>query len=93
MSEANIAKTDTVLVGKVLEPTMNKRFDFNSYAETRQFLDELAALSKREDYYPNINFGKTYANVSIDGEGLAVLNERNSNFIVEMHALVPTAVA
>ncbi|MDA8327638.1 MAG: hypothetical protein M0Z83_01555 [Betaproteobacteria bacterium] len=93
MSEANIAKTDTVLVGKVLEPTMNKRFDFNSYTETRKFLDELAELSKREDYYPNINFGKNYANVSIDGEGLAVLNERNSSFIDDMHALVPTTVA
>ncbi len=71
--------------------TLNQRFDFASYAETRQFLDQLADLSKREDYYPNINFGKTYANVSIDSEGQAVLRERNSGFIGEMRALVASA--
>ncbi|MHB8167731.1 MAG: 4a-hydroxytetrahydrobiopterin dehydratase [Sulfuricella sp.] len=68
-------------------PTLSRRFDFGSYAETRQFLDQLADLSKREDYYPNVSFGKTYANVSIDGEGLAALSERKSAFISEMEAL------
>lgn len=93
MSDANTIAADTAVASKVLNATMNKRFDFNSYAETRQFLDELADLSKREDYYPNINFGKTYANVSIDSEGMAVLKARNSNFIADMQALVTTAAA
>ncbi len=65
----------------------NQRFDFGSYAETRQFLDDLAVLSKRDDYYPDVSFGKTYANISIDGEGQAVLREMDSNFIAEMQAL------
>ena len=65
----------------------NQRFDFGSYAETRQFLDDLAELSKRDDYYPDVSFGKTYANISIDGEGQAVLREMDSNFIAEMQAL------
>ena len=65
----------------------NQRFDFGSYAETRQFLDDLAELSKRDDYYPDVSFGKTYANISIDGEGQAALREMNSNFIADMQAL------
>lgn len=66
---------------------LNHRFDFASYAETRQFLDKMADLSKREDYYPNMSFGKTYVNVCIEGEGRAALIERKSSFISEMEAL------
>ena len=69
-------------------PTLNRRFDFGSYAETRRFLDQLAELSKREDYHPNVSFGKTYVNVSIDAEGQAALAERKSIFASEMEALV-----
>ena len=69
------------------QPPLNRRFDFGSYAETRQFLDQMADLSKREDYYPNVSFGKTYVNVSIEGEGQAALSERKSTFIAEMEAL------
>ncbi len=68
-------------------PQFNQRFDFGSYAETRDFLDRLADLSKRENYYPNISFGKTYVNVSIDGEDMTALNERKSTFILDMGAL------
>ena len=69
-------------------PTLNRRFDFGSYAETRRFLDQLAELSKREDYYPNVSFGKTYVNVSIDAEGQAMLAEHESIFTSAMEALV-----
>lgn len=65
----------------------NQRFDFGSYAETRQFLDDLAELSRREAYYPDVSFGKTYANISIDGDGQAALRERSSTFIADMQAL------
>lgn len=65
----------------------NQRFDFGSYAETRQFLDDLAVLSQREAYYPNVSFGKTYVNIGIDAEGQATLRERNSTFIADMQAL------
>ena len=68
-------------------PTRNWRFDFASYAETRHFLDRMADLSKREDYYPDVSFGKTYVNISIDAEGQAALAERNSAFTGEMEAL------
>lgn len=66
---------------------LNRRFDFGSYAETRHFLDQLADLSKREDNYPNVSFGKTYVNVSIDGEEQVALSARKSTFITDMDAL------
>ena len=67
--------------------TLNWRFEFGNYAATRHFLDQMADLSKREDYYPNVSFGKTYVNISIDAEGQAALAERNSSFMGEMEAL------
>ena len=69
------------------KPTLNWRFEFATYGATRDFLDLLADLSKREDYYPNINFGKTYVNVSMDAEGQASLGARADAFIEEMKAL------
>ncbi len=72
-------------------PTLNWRFEFGSYVQTRNFLDEMADLSKREGYYPNVSFGKTYVNVSIDAEGQAELAVRNSSFTGEMEALAATA--
>ncbi len=71
-------------------PALNRRFDFGSYVEMRHFLDQMADLSKRENYYPNVSFGKTYANISIDAEDQATLGERNSSFISAMEALAAT---
>lgn len=71
--------------------TFNQRFDFGSYTQTRHFLDELADLSKREDYYPDVSFGKTYVNISIDGDGQADLSERKSGFIADMQDLATKA--
>ncbi|MHB1530305.1 MAG: hypothetical protein ACYCXT_12945 [Acidiferrobacteraceae bacterium] len=68
-------------------PTLNWRFEFGSYAQTRHFLDQMADLSKREGFYPNVSFGKTYVNISIDAEGQAVLAEYKTRFTGEMEAL------
>ncbi len=69
------------------QPPLNWRFEFATYRATRDFLDLLADMSKRDDYYPNINFGKTYVNVSMDAEGKAALGTRADAFIEEMKAL------
>ena len=69
------------------QPPLNWRFEFATYGATRVFLDLLADLSKREDYYPNLNFGKTYVNVSMDAESQAALGERADAFVEEMKAL------
>jgi pterin-4a-carbinolamine dehydratase len=66
--------------------TLNWRFEFGSYLETRSFLDQMAGLSERMGFYPDISFGKTYVNVSIDAVGQGVLAENISAFIGEMKA-------
>ena len=64
--------------------TLSWRFEFVGYDETRRFLNQLADLSKRENFYPNMNFGKTYVNISIDAEGHLALGPREDAFIEEM---------
>ena len=45
-----------------------RRFEFERYAATRDFLDALAALSEQTGIHPqNINFGTKYVNVTLEG--------------------------
>ena len=52
-----------------LPPILTRRFEFESYAETRRFLDGIARLSEEAGLYPNLSFGKTYVSVTIDADG------------------------
>ena len=79
--------SDPHRVPPVRQQPLNRRYEFSGYAETRDFLDQMADLSKREDYYPNVSFGKTYVNISIDDEGQTALQQRKSTFIADMDAL------
>lgn len=71
--------------GTTDKPASNWRFEFSDYNQLRRFLDRLAELSKSEGFYPNINFGKTYANISIDDEGRVALGQREAAFVAAMH--------
>jgi len=46
-------------------PVMTKQFNFESYEETRTFVNSLADLSESTGYYPNLTFSKTQATVTI----------------------------
>ncbi|MBV9655020.1 MAG: 4a-hydroxytetrahydrobiopterin dehydratase [Acetobacteraceae bacterium] len=51
-----------------------RRYEFASYAETREFLDRLAVLSEETGLFPDLGFAKTYVNITIagaDGDRLA----------------------
>ena len=52
-----------------LPPTLSRRFDFESYPETRRFLDGVAKLAEAAQHYPNLSFGKTYVSVTLDADG------------------------
>ncbi|MGF1642398.1 MAG: 4a-hydroxytetrahydrobiopterin dehydratase [Thiotrichales bacterium] len=76
--------------GWQIQPRQNRmvrRYDFASYAHTRGFLDRLAALSEREGFYPDLNFGKTHVNVTIDARE-SVLGAIDAKFAGEVDALV-----
>ena len=44
---------------------LEKRYEFESYEKTRDFLDALGDFSEKVSRYPDISFGKTYANITI----------------------------
>lgn len=52
-----------------LPPTLSRRFEFESYPETRRFLDGVASLAEAAQHYPNLSFGKTYVSVTLDADG------------------------
>lgn len=56
-------------------PALFRRFEFRAYAETRRFLEEMAAVSEETGIYPDLGFGTTYVNVTIgagEAEGAAL---------------------
>ncbi len=44
---------------------LEKRFEFECYEETRDFLDDLGDFCEKLNRFPDISFGKTYANLTI----------------------------
>ena len=44
---------------------LEKRYEFESYEKTRDFLDALGDFSEKVTRFPDISFGKTYANITI----------------------------
>jgi len=54
-------------------PSLFRRFEFASYAQTRAFLDRLAELQESSGVTAqNINFGRTYVNVTLSAMGAAL---------------------
>tara|TARA_Y100001968_G_C18764076_1_gene439152 strand:- start:78 stop:335 length:258 start_codon:yes stop_codon:yes gene_type:complete len=47
---------------------LEKRFEFDSYEKTRNFLDRLGDQSEKRNNYPDISFGKTYVNITLRPE-------------------------
>lgn len=69
-------------------PSLEKRYEFNSYDELRDFLDEAADLSERESYYPDMGFGKDYVNVTIHAdEGETEVSAVQREFARQLDAL------
>ncbi len=67
---------------------MSRRYEFSSYAETREFLDRLEKLSESENYYPDLSFGRTYVNVSIKARDNKKLSGKDYGFSEKVNLLV-----
>lgn len=65
MSSSADAKAAPGWEARERPPLLFRRFEFDSYAETRGFLDRLAAFSEETGYYPDISFGTRYANITV----------------------------
>ena len=70
---------------------LERRFEFDSYSATRDFLDKLGEHSEAKQCFPDISFGRTYVNITIrpDDQGAeAVISEANRVFATEIDALL-----
>lgn len=67
-------------------PALNRRLTFSGYADTRRFMDWLAALSERDGYYPSTSFGTTYINITIDARDGQMLSGADLAFVAEIEA-------
>ena len=47
---------------------LERRFEFATYEDTRDFLDSLSDLSEATGLFPDISFGKTYVNITLRPE-------------------------
>ena len=56
---------------------LEKRYEFSSYAELRDFLDQAAELSERKGLYPDMGFGKDYVNMTIHADDDGSLKEHH----------------
>ena len=75
-------------------PGITRSYEFASYQDTSKFLEELANLSERMNFYPNLNFTRTQVNVNIDVVGK--LDELSQNqieydFAHEAETLISTS--
>ena len=70
---------------------LEKRFEFDSYDSTRDFLDKLGDHSEAIQRFPDISFGKTYVNITIRPESEtddAALTDADRSFAAEIDALL-----
>ena len=62
-------------------PRLEKRYEFENYEALRAFLDDAANLSEEKGLFPDIGFGKTYANFTIHiEEGSTELTDKQREF-------------
>ncbi len=68
-------------------PSLFRRFEFKGYSDTRAFLDRLETLSKEVEYFPDISFGTTYANVTVHARNTTAITQDDIDFAQRATAL------
>ena len=67
---------------------LENQYQFEDYELLRDFLDLAADLSEKEEYYPDMGFGRDYVNVTIhapeDGE---TVTEEQRQFAAQLDVL------
>ena len=69
---------------------LEKRFEFQTYEDLRGFLERLGQHSEKFNRYPDISFGKTYANITLRPESEeenSQLTDKDHNFALQIDSL------
>lgn len=68
---------------------LEKRYVFENYRALSDFLERAAELSERDNLYPDMGFGKDYANITIYAEeGDEALSDTHHRFAQELDNLL-----
>ena len=68
---------------------LERRYEFPDYQTLRDFLDRAAELSEKEDFYPDMGFGKNYVNVTIHADDRDTpLTEQQHRFAEQLDELL-----
>ena len=70
---------------------LERRYEFETYDDTRDFLDKLGDHSEATQRFPDISFGRTYVNITIrpeDDAPDASLSEADRALATEIDALL-----
>ena len=70
---------------------LERRFEFENYEATRNFLDRLGEHNESINRFPDISFGKTYVNITIrplNEEKEAQLEDEDHQFAAEIDGLL-----
>jgi pterin-4a-carbinolamine dehydratase len=70
-------------------PSLFRRFTFAGYGETRAFLDRLGSLSGETGCYPDISFGRSYANVTVHARDGKALGAEDLEFARRVNEIAP----
>jgi len=67
---------------------LERQYKFDSYDDLRDFLDRAAELSEKEDYFPDMGFGRDYVNITIYvDEGEEELTPEHHQFAQQLDEL------
>ncbi len=70
---------------------LERRFEFDSYSSTRDFLDRLGEHCEKKARFPDISFGKKYVNITLrpeNEEENAQLTDDDHQFASEIDGLL-----
>ncbi|ALP54720.1 pterin-4-alpha-carbinolamine dehydratase [Candidatus Tenderia electrophaga] len=69
---------------------LERRIEFDDYEQTREFLERAAELAEREGYYPDLSFGRTHVNLTLQPQNDAdEIGEPLMQYAREVDALLP----
>ena len=64
------------------------RYEFQTYTQLRDFLDQAAELSEQMDLYPDMGFGKNYVNITLHTEqGSETITQAQQQYADKLDAL------
>ena len=59
---------------------LNKRFNFNNFIESQEFINKVGEISEDEGHHPDISFGWGYAEIKITTHAIEGLSENDFIF-------------